>query len=57
MAKKNSFKKMNKEKIIEVQNLTKQFGNFTAVKSISLMYTKEKFLVFWELMELEKQQL
>ena len=35
---------MNKEKIIEVQNLTKQFGNFTAVKSISFdVYKGEIF--------------
>jgi ABC-2 type transport system ATP-binding protein len=35
---------MNKEKIIEVQNLTKSFGNFTAVKSISFdVYKGEVF--------------
>ena len=35
---------MNKEKIISVQNLTKQFGNFTAVKGISFdVYKGEIF--------------
>ena len=35
---------MNKEKIIQVQNLTKQFGSFTAVKSISFdVYKGEIF--------------
>ena len=35
---------MNKEKIITVQNLTKQFGSFTAVKSISFdVYKGEIF--------------
>ncbi|MBX9808042.1 MAG: ABC transporter ATP-binding protein, partial [Flavobacteriaceae bacterium] len=35
---------MNKEKIIVVQNLTKQFGSFTAVKSISFdVYKGEIF--------------
>ena len=35
---------MNKEKIIAVQNLTKQFGHFTAVKSISFdVYKGEIF--------------
>jgi ABC-2 type transport system ATP-binding protein len=35
---------MNKEKIIAVQNLTKQFGSFTAVKSISFdVYKGEIF--------------
>lgn len=36
--------KMNKEKIIQVENLTKQFGNFTAVKGISFdVYKGEIF--------------
>ena len=35
---------MNKEKIIAVQNLTKQFGSFTAVNSISFdVYKGEIF--------------
>jgi len=36
--------KMNKEKIIQVENLTKQFGDFTAVKGISFdVYKGEIF--------------
>ena len=35
---------MNKEKIIQVENLTKQFGDFTAVKGISFdVYKGEIF--------------
>ncbi|MDZ4330813.1 MAG: ATP-binding cassette domain-containing protein, partial [Flavobacterium sp.] len=35
---------MDKEKIISVQNLTKKFGNFTAVKGISFdVYKGEIF--------------
>ena len=40
----NVLKKMNKEKIIAVQNLTKQFGSFTAVNAISFdVYKGEIF--------------
>jgi ABC-2 type transport system ATP-binding protein len=38
--------KMNKEKIIEVQNLTKQFGSFTAVNSISFEVYKGEIFGF-----------
>ena len=37
---------MNKEKIIAVQNLTKQFGSFTAVNSISFEVYKGEIFGF-----------
>ena len=41
---KTMFKRMEQEKIITVQNLTKKFGNFTAVKGISFdVYKGEIF--------------
>ena len=37
---------MNKEKIIEVRNLTKSFGSFTAVNSISFEVSKGEIFGF-----------
>ena len=37
---------MNQKKIIEVENLTKKFGDFTAVKSISFHVNKGEIFGF-----------
>lgn len=42
----NVLKEMTKEKIMAVQNLTKQFGSFTAVKSISFEVYKGEIFGF-----------
>ena len=47
----------NADEVIIVENLTKKFGNFTAVDAISFEVKRGEILVFWEQMELEKLRL
>ena len=43
--------------VIEVEQLTKCFGNFTAVDHISFQVNRARYLAFWVLMEQERRQL
>lgn len=47
--------KMYDENAIEVRNVQKKFAEKTAVQDISFTVKKEKYLVYWVQMELEKR--
>ena len=40
--------------VLEINNLTKKFGDFIAVDNMSLSVQRGKYLVFWAPMELGK---
>ena len=42
--------------MLEVKNIVKKYGINTAVNNLSFTVMMEKFLEFWEKMELVKQQ-
>lgn len=45
---------MMEDTVIQVEGLTKVFGDFTAVNNISFHVKKGRSLVFWEPMELAR---